>query len=66
MVTDELKEKPLEMVQEIKSDYITLGDLAKSIGWEPHISLEEGLTLTIDYFRKVIGKNYLTVDNPFN
>ena len=26
----------------------------KTLGWEPHISLEIGLNKTIDYFRKII------------
>jgi UDP-glucuronate decarboxylase len=31
-------------------------DLAKkTLDWEPHIQLDEGLQLSIDYFRKVIG-----------
>jgi dTDP-glucose 4,6-dehydratase len=25
------------------------------LGWEPHVPLDEGLTRTIDYFRKVVG-----------
>ena len=39
--------------------------IAKSLGWQPEISLEEGLTLTIDYFKKIVGRSYLTVENPF-
>jgi UDP-glucuronate decarboxylase len=40
--------------------------LAKSLGWLPEISLEEGLTLAIDYFKKIVGRSYLTINNPFN
>ena len=33
-------------------------DIAKAkrvLGWEPHVSLQEGLGMTIDYFRKKVG-----------
>ena len=34
-------------------------DIAKArrvLGWEPKVSLEEGLGLTVEYFRKLLGK----------
>jgi UDP-glucuronate decarboxylase len=27
------------------------------LGWEPRMALEEGLERTIDYFRRMLGKN---------
>jgi UDP-glucuronate decarboxylase len=33
-------------------------ELARSmLGWEPVVALEDGLTVTIDYFRKVLGRS---------
>jgi dTDP-glucose 4,6-dehydratase len=37
-------------------------DIAKALrvlGWEPQVSLSEGLSITIDYFRKKVAKNSL-------
>ncbi len=37
-------------------------DIAKAkrlLGWEPHVSLREGLGVTIDYFRKKVGEREL-------
>ncbi|MBN2207422.1 MAG: SDR family NAD-dependent epimerase/dehydratase, partial [Candidatus Aminicenantes bacterium] len=27
------------------------------LGWEPRVGLEEGLALTVDYFRRTLGGN---------
>lgn len=38
----------------------------KKLGWEPRVSISEGLRRTIDYFKILLNKRvYLTVDNPF-
>lgn len=39
---------------------------AKTIGWCPKVTLEEGLLKTIDYFRMILNKKYyILVENPF-
>ena len=39
----------------------------KQLGWQPKVELEEGLILTIDYFRRLIKKknSYICIENIF-
>ena len=32
------------------------GRARQQLGWEPHVSLEEGLSLTVDYFREQVAR----------
>jgi UDP-glucose 4-epimerase len=40
---------------ELSRSLLDYGKLNKTVGWEPQVSLQEGLEKTVNYFREVVG-----------
>lgn len=52
----EIKEFPTERKKiDIGDYYSDFSSIAKTLGWKPHISLEEGLGRTLNYYRDRLG-----------
>lgn len=55
----EIKEFPIERKKiDIGDYYSDYSSIARTLGWKPHVSLSEGLKLTLDYYRLQL-ENYL-------